>query len=134
MPNWFVKTMEEIINYIGTTCKNYTTDFTTALEDLDLTNPVKPVALDPGDHVLLNDGRFNLNNTSRRYKNMLAFSWDYTTLFWGQCTQAMREWLKSCQNFHAVSQNGIRPPMTHLPQLIHMSTPSLVHLQARGQQ
>ena len=83
MPDWFIKTMEEIINYIGTTYKNYTTDFTTALEDLDLTNPVKPVALDPGDHVLLNDGRFNLNNTSRRYKNMLTFSWDYTTLFWG---------------------------------------------------
>ena len=43
--------MEEIINYVGTTYKKYTTDLTMALEDLHLTNPVKPMAPYPGDHV-----------------------------------------------------------------------------------
>ena len=43
--------MEGIVSYVGTNYKNFPMDFTMALEDMELTDPAEPMALNPGDHV-----------------------------------------------------------------------------------
>ena len=45
-PDQFIKAMEGIHSY-------YTTDFTNALDDLELMDPDEPTTPDPSDHIAL---------------------------------------------------------------------------------
>ena len=50
-PDQYLHMMHEISNYVGNTYMKYTSDFTRALEDLVLTDPVKPVPPNPANQV-----------------------------------------------------------------------------------
>ena len=49
------------------------------LEDLELTDPIEPVAPDPSDHVAFEHCKIQINNTMERYGNVPTFAQDYTT-------------------------------------------------------
>ena len=60
--------MDEITDFVGTTYKKYTSDFTTGLEHLELVDPIKPDAHDPPIKLHLNFGRSRSKCIIKRHK------------------------------------------------------------------
>ena len=79
-PDQFIKAMEGIHSYMGTNYKKYTTNFTNALDDLELTDPDEPTQPDPMDILHWNIGKCNSDATVRKSMNMPTFIWDYSAL------------------------------------------------------
>ena len=106
-PNRFIKAMEGICNYVGMNYKKDMTEFTATLEDLELNHPVEPTAPDPADHIALEHWKVQYQCHDEKIHDYANFRSGLYSLICSQCTQVMREHLKSHQQFQSVSQAGI---------------------------
>ena len=84
------------------------TDFITALEDLELIDPVKPAAPDSADQVAFECWKSKFKKHHEKIQEYSNFLSGLYNLVFSQCTHRMREHLKSHQNFQAVNQDAIR--------------------------
>ena len=82
-------------------------DFTVAVDSLDLADPIEPPAPEPGNQVAFERWKYvykEYMNKLQEYTNIRSGLYN---LVMGQCTEALKEHLKSHEDFMDANQNGI---------------------------
>ena len=97
-PDHFIKAIEGIHNYVGTNYKKYMTESTTALEDLELNDPVEPTVHDPAEHIALEHWKVQYQCHDEKIQEYVNFRSGLYSLVYSQFTQVMRECRKSHHN------------------------------------
>ena len=85
----------------------YTADFTAAVDTLELADPVEPPAPDPGDQVAFEHWKYVYKEYMIKMQEYTNFRSGLYNLVMGQCTEALKECLKSHEDFVGANQNGI---------------------------
>ena len=99
--------MREISTYVGVVYTKYTVDFTAALDTLELTDPEEPPAPDPANQVAFERWKYVYKEYMNKVQECTNFRLGLYNLVMGQCTEALKECLKSHEDFIGASQNGI---------------------------
>ena len=104
----FIKTTEQIRLYVGRTYNKFTTQFYGAVDDLHLEEPVRPVRPEgPADMYQLEDWRLDSRDYQSQVFEYANFKTGLYTIVLGQCTDTMKDKLKSHPEFTAACQNSI---------------------------
>ena len=106
-PERYIRTTREISNYVGVAYPKYTADFTVAVDTLELTNPVEPPAPDPANLVAFERWKYVYKEYMMKIQEVTNFRSGLYNLVMGQCTEALKERLKSHEDFIGANQNGI---------------------------
>ena len=107
-PQQFVKTTEEVTNWVGREYKEYTKEFVEAVRNLELDDPDEPDdPVDPNDRVAVKKWELALLKYSKKKDAIENFKAGLYAIVYGQCTNAMESRLKSHANFEAAQGNGI---------------------------
>ena len=106
-PERYIRTTREISNYVGVAYPKYTADFTAAVDTLELTDPVEPPAPDPDDLVAFERWKYVYKEYMMKIQEFTNFRSGLYNLVMGQCTESLKERLKSHEDFIGVNQNGI---------------------------
>ena len=77
----------------------YTADFTSAVDTLDLADPDEPPALDPGNQVAFERWKYVYKEYMNKVQEYTNFRSGLYNLVMGQCTEALKERLKSHEDF-----------------------------------
>ena len=96
-----------ISTYVGLVYTKYTADFTAAVDILDLTDSEEPPAPDPANLIAFEQWKYEYKehmNNVQEYKNFRSGLYN---LVMGQCTESLKERLKSHEDFIGAGQNGI---------------------------
>jgi hypothetical protein len=106
-PDQYIKTTKEIVNYVGRTYTKFTSEFTQAVRDLQLVDPIAPA--DPDPKVALEFELWKLDIREHRVKaqEYSNFKAGLYNVVFGQCTEALQDRLKSHEHFPNAQQNGI---------------------------
>ena len=99
--------MREISTYVGVVYTKYTADFTAAMDTLDLADPDEPPAPDPANQVAFERWKYVYKEYMNKVQEYMNFRSDLYNLVMGQCTEALKEHLKSHKDFTGANQNGI---------------------------
>ena len=97
----------EISTYVGVVHTKYTADFTAAVDTLELTDPEEPPAPDPANLVAFERWKYVYKEYMNKVQEYTNFRWGLYNLVMGQCTESLKEGLKSHEDFIGASQNGI---------------------------
>ena len=106
-PERYIRTTREIGNYVGIAYPKYTADFTAAVENLELTDPEEPAAPDPANLVAFERWKYVYKEYMMKIQEYTNFRSGLYNLVMGQCTEALKERLKSHEDFIGANQNGI---------------------------
>ena len=106
-PERYIRTTREISTYVGIVYTKYTADFTAAVVSLDLADPVEPPATDPGNQVAFERWMYVYKEYMNKLQEYTNFGSGLYNLVMGQCTEALKERLKSHEDFMDANQNGI---------------------------
>ena len=106
-PERYIRTTREIGTYVGTVYTKYTADFTAAVDSLDLADPDEPPAPDPGNQVAFERWKYVYKEYMIKLQEYTNFPSGLYNLVLGQCTEALKEHLKSHEDFLDANQNGI---------------------------
>ena len=82
-------------------------DFTAAVDSLDLADPDEPPAPDPGNQVAFEQWKYVYKEYMSKMQEYTNFRSGLYNLVMGQCTEALKECLKSHEDFIGANQNGI---------------------------
>ena len=82
-------------------------DFTAAVDTLDLADPVEPPAPNPGNQVAFEQWKYVYKEYMTKIQEYTNFHSGLYNLVMGQCTEALKEHLKSHEDFISANQNGI---------------------------
>ena len=85
----------------------YTPDFTATVDTLELANPVEPPAPDPGDQVAFECWKYVYKEYMIKMQEYTSFRSGLYNLVMRQCTEGLKECLKSHEDFVGVNQNDI---------------------------
>ena len=106
-PERYIRTTREISTYVGVVYTKYTADFTAAVETLELNDPEEPPAPDPANLVAFEQWKYVYKEYMNKVQEYTNFRSGLYNLVMGQCTEALKERLKSHEDFIGASQNGI---------------------------
>ena len=106
-PERYIRTTREISTYVGVVYIKYMADFTAAVDFLDLADPIEPPAPDPGNQVAFDRWKYVYKEYMNKLQEYTNFRWGLYNLVMGQCTEALKERLKSHEDFMDANQNGI---------------------------
>ena len=106
-PEQWIKTTKEIVTYVGRTYNKFTTEFTEAVRDLTLADPVQPQAPDPTDVIAFEIWKIEIKEYRTKAQEYDNFRAGLYNLVLGQCSEALEDRLKSHQDFHAAAHDGI---------------------------
>ena len=106
-PEQYIRTTREISTYVGVVYTKYTADFTTAVETFELNDPEEPPAPDPANLVAFEQWKYVYKEYMNKVQEYTNFRSGLYNLVMGQCTEALKERLKSHEDFIGASQNGI---------------------------
>ena len=106
-PERYIRTTREISTYIGVAYPKYTVDFTAAVDTLELTDPVEPPAPDPANLVAVEWWKYIYKEYMMKMEEYTNFRSRLYNLMIGQCTEALKEHLKSHEDFIGANQNSI---------------------------
>ena len=106
-PERYIRTTREIGNYVGVAYPKYTADFTAAVDSLELTNPEEPPAPDSANLVAFERWKYVYKEYMMKMQEYTNFRSGLYNLVMGQCTEALKERLKSHEDFIGANQNGI---------------------------
>jgi hypothetical protein len=108
MPDQFIKTTKEIKNYVGRTYTKYTADLVQAVEDLTTDNPMAPADPDPANQLAVAEvWKMELKEHHEKVQHYANFWAGLYNVMLGQCTEALREQLKSHEDFPGAYSNGV---------------------------
>ena len=82
-------------------------DFTAAVDTLELTNPEEPPAPDPANQVAFERWKYVYKEYMNKLQEYTNFHSGLYNLVMGQCSEALKESLKSHEDFMDAIQNGI---------------------------
>ena len=77
------------------------------MDTLDLADPVEPAAPDPGNQVAFEQWKCVYKEYMTKVQEYMNFRSGLYNLVMGQCTEALKECLKSHEDFIGANQNGI---------------------------
>ena len=77
------------------------------MDTLDLADPVEPPAPDPGNQVAFEQWKYIYKEYMTKIQEYTNFCSGLYNLVMGQCTEALKEHLKSHEDFVGANQNGI---------------------------
>ena len=117
-PERYIRTTREISTYVGTVYTKYPADFTTAVDTLDLADPDEPPAPDPANQVAFERWKYVYKEYMNKLQEYTNFRSGLYNLVMGQCTEALKERLKSHEDFMDANQNGIAL-LTLIRSLLH---------------
>ena len=104
----FIKTTEQLRIYVERTYTKYTTDSLDAVDDLYLDDPKPPIHPEDTSNVFkmedLKEEKKEYCVKSRKYSN---FKSGFHTVIYGQCTETLKDKLKSHANFEETHRDGI---------------------------
>ena len=106
-PERYIRTTREISTYVGIAYPKYTVDFTAAVDTLELTDPEEPPAPDPANLVAFERWKYVYKEYMMKMQEYTNFRSGLYNLVMGQCTEALKERLKSHEDFIGANQNGI---------------------------
>ena len=106
-PERYIRTTREISTYVGVVYTKYTADFTAAVDTLELTDPEEPPATDPANLIAFERWKYEYNEHMNKVQEYTNFRLGLYNLVMGQCTESLKECLKSHEDFIGASQNGI---------------------------
>ena len=106
-PERYIRTTREISTYVGVTYPKYTADFTAAVDTLELIDPEEPAAPDPANLVAFERWKYVYKEYMMKMQEYNNFRAGLYNLVMGQCTEALKERLKSHEDFIDANQNGI---------------------------
>ena len=97
----------EISTYVGTVYTKYPADFTAAVDSLDLADPDEHPAPDPANQVAFERWKYVYKEYMNKLQEYTNFRSGLYNLVKSQCTEALKECLKSHEDFMDANQNGI---------------------------
>ena len=106
-PERYIRTTREISKYVGVAYPKYTANFTAAVDTLELTDPEEPAAPDPAILVAFERWKYVYKEYMMKIQEFTNFRSGLYNLVMGQCTEALKERLKSHEDFIGANQNGI---------------------------
>ena len=106
-PERYIRTTREISNHIGVVYTKYTADFIAAVDTLELTDPEEPPAPDPANLIAFERWKYEYKEHKNKVQEYMNFRSGLYNLVMGQCTESLKERLKSHEDFLEASQNGI---------------------------
>ena len=106
-PERYIRTTREISTYVGVVYTKYTADFTAAVDTLELTDPEEPPAPDPANLVEFERWKYEYKEHMNKLQEYTNFRSGLYNLVMGQCTESLKERLKSHEDFIGASQNGV---------------------------
>ena len=106
-PERYIRTTREISTYVGVAYPKYTADLTAAVDTLELTDPEEPAAPDPANLVAFERWKYVYKEYMMKMQEYTNFRSGLYNLVMGQCTEALKECLKSHEDFIGSNQNGI---------------------------
>ena len=77
------------------------------MDTLDLADPVEPAAPDPGNQEAFEQWKYVYKEYMTKVQEYTNFRSGLYNLVMGQCTKALKEHLKSHEDFVGANQNGI---------------------------
>ena len=92
---------------IGVAYTKYTADLTATVDTLELVDPLEPPAPDPGDQVAFECWKYVYKEYMIKMQKYTNFHSGLYSLVMGQCTNSLKERLKSHEDFVGANQNGI---------------------------
>ena len=96
----------------------YLADFTSAVDSLDLADPDEPPAPNPANQVAFKRWKYVYKEYMNKLQEYTNFCSGLYNLVMGQCTEALKECLKSHKDFMDANQNGIAL-LTLIHSLLH---------------
>ena len=106
-PERYIRTTREISTYVGVVYTKYTADFTAAVDTLELNDPEEPPAPNPANLVEFERWKYVYKEYMNKLQEYTNFRSGLYNLVMGQCTEALKERLKSHDDFIGASQDGI---------------------------
>ena len=106
-PERYIRTTREISTYVGVVYTRYNADFTAAVDTLDLPDPIEPPAPDPDNQVAFECLKYVYKEYMNKVQEYTNFRSGLYNLVMGQCSEALKERLKSHEDFLDANQNGI---------------------------
>ena len=106
-PERYIRMTREISTYVGVVYTKYTADFTAAVDTLELTDPEEPPAPDPANLIAFERWKYEYKEHMNKVQEYTNFHSGLYNLVMGQCTESLKERLKSHKDFIGASQNGI---------------------------
>ena len=98
-PEWYIRSTREISTYVGVVYTKYMADFTAAVETLDLADPIEPPAPDPANLVVFKRWKYVYKEYVFKVQEYTNFRSGLYNLVMGQCSEALKECLKSHEDF-----------------------------------
>ena len=92
---------------LGVVYTKDTAKFTTAVDTLQLNDPKEPPAPDPANQVAFERWKYVYKEYMNKVQEYTNFRSGLYNLVMGQCTEELKECLKSHEDFLGASQNGI---------------------------
>ena len=117
-PERYIRTTREISTYVGVVYTKYNADFTAAVDTLDLPDPTEPPAPDPANPVAFERWKYEYKEYMSKVQEYTNFRSGLYNLVMGQCSEALKERLKSHKDFLDANQNGIAL-LTLIRSLLH---------------
>ena len=117
-PERYIKTTREISTYVGVVYTKYNADFTAAVDTLDLPDPTEPPAPDPANPVAFERWKYEYKEYMSKVQEYTNFKSGLYNLVMGQCSEVLKERLKSHEDFLDANQNGIAL-LTLIRSLLH---------------
>ena len=117
-PERYIRTTREISTCVGVVYTKYTADFTAAVDTLDLADPIEPPAPDPANQVAFERWKYVYKEYMNKVQEYTNFQSGLYNLVMGQCSEALKERLKSHEDFLDANQNGIAL-LTLIRSLLH---------------
>ena len=106
-PERYIRTTREISTYVGVVYTKYKVDFTAAVDTLDLADPIEPPAPDPANQVAFERWKYVYKEYMNKVQEYTNFRSGLYNLVMSQCSEALKECLKSHEDFMDANQNGI---------------------------
>ena len=106
-PERYIRATREISTYVGVVYTKYNADFTAAVDTLDLPDPTEPPAPDPANPVAFERWKYEYKEYMSKVQEYTNFRSGLYNLVMGQCSEALKERLKSHEDFLDANQNGI---------------------------
>ena len=102
----YIKNIELLVGYIGSTFKKHNPDYQKAVEQLRLDDP--PPAqrpADTSDMLAVEEWKFAYKAREEKLEAYSTFRAALYSLLWGQCTPLLKDKLKACNEYGAILHN-----------------------------
>jgi len=104
----FIKTTEQLKIYVGCMYTKYTTDFLDTVDDLYLDGPKPPIRPeDKSDVFEMEDFKEEKKEYRVKSRKNSNFKSGFHTVIYGQCTESLKDKLKSHADFEEMRHDGI---------------------------